>query len=252
MNSRDVQIFNHDEETDSQLSFDINENEDDVKDDDDDIQLQQILFHTAQFHSVRSLESSSSNVAGKKIIELHYSFIYGSIEKLNSIREEGESSCMYCDICEDVFPSNTMIRGIDYPHLYYEECIQKHIAKKINDNIYEVKCPIANCKGAMDLEFLLPYVVFDRVVNANREAKVLTSPYIMDYPYEYCSGILIDDGKGYLIRACPNCWRIFCARCRDTWHWGITCEAYDHISSQMNFIVRRFEGFVVQHPQQEE
>ncbi|PHT44416.1 hypothetical protein CQW23_13574 [Capsicum baccatum] len=198
---RDTQIFNRNEETDSQLSFDINknENEDDIMDDNDDIQLQQILFYSAQFHLGKNLESSSSNVAGKKIVELPHSFFYGSIGKLNSIRVEGESSCTYCDICEDVFPPNTLIQGNSCQHLYCVECIQKYIAKKINDDIHEVKCPIVNCKRTVDLELLLPYDVLDRVENANREAKVLASSYIMDCPYEDCTGNLVDDGKGYLI-----------------------------------------------------
>ncbi|KAM3234296.1 hypothetical protein T459_15830 [Capsicum annuum] len=244
MDPRDTQIFNRDEETDSQLSFDSNENEneDDIMDDNDDIQLQQILFYSAQFHSGKNLESSSSSAAGKKIVELPHSFFYGSIGKLNSIRVEGESSCTYCDICEDVFPPNTLIQGNSCQHLYCIECIQKYIAKKINDDIHEVKCPIVNCKRTVDLELLLPYDVLDRVENANREAKVLASSYIMDCPFEDCTGNLVDDGKGYLIRACPNCWRIFCVRCRAAWHCGITCEAYKHMLNQINFVVQQSGG----------
>ncbi|XP_047261857.1 E3 ubiquitin-protein ligase RNF144B-like, partial [Capsicum annuum] len=123
--------------------------------------------------------------------------------------------------------------GNSCQNLYCKECIQKYIAKKINYDIHEVKCPIVNCKGTVDLELLLPYDVLDRVENANREAKVLALIYIMD-----CTGKLVDDGKGYLIRACPNCWRIFCVRCRAAWHCGITCEAYKHMLNQINFPVQ--------------
>ncbi|PHT60776.1 hypothetical protein T459_15834 [Capsicum annuum] len=201
MDPRDTQIFNRNEETDSQLIFDINKNEEDIMDDNDDMQLQQILFYSAQFHSGKNLESSSSNAA-------------------------------------DVFPPNTLIQGNSCQHLYCIECIQKYIAKKINDDIHEVKCPIVNCKRTVDLELLLPYDVLDRVENANREAKVLASSYIMDCPFEDCTGNLVDDGKGYLIRACPNCWRIFCVRCRAAWHCGITCEACKHMLNQINFAVQ--------------
>ncbi|PHT44412.1 hypothetical protein CQW23_13570 [Capsicum baccatum] len=237
MDPRDTQIFNRNEETNSQLSFDINKNEEDIMDDNDDMQLQQILFYSAQFHSGKNLESSSSNAASKKIVELPHSFFfYGSIGKLNSIRVEGESSCTFCDICEDVFPPNTLIQGNSCQNLYCKECIQKYIAKKINYHIHEVKCPIVNCKEIVDLE-LLPYDVLDRVENANREAKVLALLYIMDW-----IGKLVDDGRGYLIRACPNCWRIFCVRCQAAWHCGITCEAYKHMLNQINFAVTRSGG----------
>ncbi|PHT77779.1 hypothetical protein T459_15831 [Capsicum annuum] len=143
----------------------------------------------------KNLESSSSNAADKKIVELPHSFNYGSIGKLNSIRVDGESLCTHCDICEDVFPPNMLIQGNSCQNLYCKECIQKYIAKKINYDIHEVKCPIVNCKGTVGLELLLPYDVLDRVENANREAKVLASPYIMDCPYEDCTGKLVDHQK---------------------------------------------------------
>ncbi|KAF3630940.1 hypothetical protein FXO38_26864 [Capsicum annuum] len=137
MDPRDIQIFNRDEKTDSQLSFDINENKEGIMDEDNDIELQQILFYSAQFHSGKNSESRSSNAAE----------------------------------------------------------------------------------------------------NSNREAKVLASPYIVDCPYVDCTGKLVDDGKEYLIRTCPNFWRIFCVRCRNAWHCGITFEAYKHMLGQMNFFV---------------
>ncbi|KAF3659305.1 E3 ubiquitin-protein ligase like [Capsicum chacoense] len=252
MGLRNIQASNRNEETDNvRMRSYVNENEEDIMEEDEDIQLQQILFYSAQLHSGKNLESSSNHATGKKAVEPHYSFIYKSIEKVNGIWEKGESSCLYCDICEDAFPPNTLIQGISCPHLYCEECIHKYIAKQINENIEEVKCPIANCKRTMSFELLLPYDVYHRVEDANREAKVLALSYAMDCPYIDCTGKLIDDKKRYLIRACPNCWRIFCVRCQHAWHWGLTCEAYRHMLGQINFNIWQSGGNVVEHQQEE-
>ena len=66
---------------------------------DDDIELQAILVCSAQFHSGKDLKSRSKHDVGKNPMEIECSFIPDSLN-----HEKGESSCRFCEICEDVFP----------------------------------------------------------------------------------------------------------------------------------------------------
>ncbi|WMV32338.1 hypothetical protein MTR67_025723 [Solanum verrucosum] len=49
-----------------------------------------------------------------------------------------------------------------------------------------------------------------------------------------CIGKLIDDQRGYPIRACPECWKLFCVNCKSL-HFGMTCEKYQ-FSRQLNLL----------------
>lgn len=205
METMEFQIFDSDEET--------------------DIQLQQILFYSAQFHSGKKLESGSNQAAGKKVLEMCY-----SISKVNSILEKGDFSCTCCVICDDAKPPNTLKRGSSCLHYYCEECIRVYIGKKINENINQVKCPVSNCENILDLKSLMPKDFLVRVEDAIREAQVLASPQEIGCPFGDCKGKLVDDKKRFLIRACPECWRIFCVMCRGSWHAGMTCDAYRQLT----------------------
>lgn len=237
--SRDLQILNASEvETDGPaLNSDVivigdNEKENDYKSEDDDIELQQILFYSAQFHSGKKLESISNKASGKKVVETKHSVI--NLE--NSIREKGESSCTFCEICEDAFPQpNTLIQGTNCDHHYCEECIQNYIGKEINKDINNVlmKCPVSDCMGILDLESIVPVEFLNRVGDAFRETQVLASPMVVDCPFMDCTGTFVDDKRAYPIRACPKCWRIFCIKCRAL-HLGMTCEDYEY-KRQLNF-----------------
>ncbi|XP_075112209.1 uncharacterized protein LOC107799213 [Nicotiana tabacum] len=216
----------------------------DKKDDEDeeDVELQQILFFSAQFHSGKNLNLGlCSKVQGKQVINTRYSVIYGSISTVNSIREKGESSCTYCEICDDAKPPNTLIRGSSCRHYYCEECIRNYIGEKIDEDIKELKCPVSSCKRILDIESLMPKDFLDRVKDAIRETEVLASPLVIECPFLDCTGVLIDDKKRFLIRACPKCWRIFCVMCRDSWHMGMSCVDY---KLQLNNIDRQLSLFL--------
>ncbi|MCD7460635.1 RING finger protein [Datura stramonium] len=181
-----------------------------------DIQLQQVLFNSG-----KKLESRSNEAAGKKVQETPY-----EISKMNNILQKGESSCAYCVICDDAKPPNMLKRGSSCLHYYCEECIRIYIGKKINENVYQVKCPVSNCKNFLDLISLMPMDFLVRADDAALETEVLASPQEIGCPFGDCTGKLVDDKKGFLIRACPQCWRIFCVVCREAWHVGMTCDAY--------------------------
>ncbi|KAH0710828.1 hypothetical protein KY290_010473 [Solanum tuberosum] len=242
MESTDLQILDSSEvEVDpTSLNSDviaITENNNGYKSGDDDIELQTILFYSAQFHSGKNLESSSNHGVGKKPMEIDYSVIPDSLNLKNSITEKGESSCTFCEICKDVFPlPNTMMWGTNCNHRYCVECIHNYIGKKINEVIHEVsiRCPASDCKEILDINLIMPIDFLIRVRDASRLMKVLASPLVIDCPYMDCMGKLIDDQQGYPIRACPKCWKIFCVNCKSL-HFGMTCEIYQ-FSRQLNLL----------------
>lgn len=262
MASGDLQILKSSEiETNRSLLnsdiVDCNQNNNNYVSEDDDIELQQILFYSAQFHSGKNLESISNNVADMEIEEMKHHVIYGSINLEDSTCEKGESSYTFwefCEICENKFPlPNNLMQGTNCYHYYCVECIQNYVGKKINKDIYEliVKCPASNCDGILDLKSIMPSDYLSRVENAFQEIEALASSTVVDCPFMDCTGTLMDDKKGYPIRACPKCWRIFCIKCRDL-HLGMTCEDYEYIRQLDPFYWQQFGGYQVEHQQEEE
>ncbi|WMV32297.1 hypothetical protein MTR67_025682 [Solanum verrucosum] len=180
------------------MKLPIIENNNGYKSGDDDIELQKFLFYSAQFHSGKNLKSSSNN--SEKPIEVEYSVILDSLNLKNCITEKGESSCTFCEICKNVFSlPNTIMWGTICNHRYCEECIQNYIVRDVN-----------------------------------RLTNVLPLPLIIDCPFMDCMGKLIDNQRGYPIRACPKCWKLFCVNCKSL-HFGMTCENYQ-FSRQLNLL----------------
>lgn len=66
--------------------------------------------------------------------------------------ETGESSQMiFCPICMDAKPTSEMFKNTTCSHPFCLDCISKHVAVKIQDNISTVKCPDLNCQGVLHL-----------------------------------------------------------------------------------------------------
>ncbi|TMW80207.1 hypothetical protein EJD97_022791 [Solanum chilense] len=180
MESTELQILNYNEiEVDpTSLSSDfiaITEYNNGYKSRDDDIELQNIIFYSAQFHSGKNLESSSNCGVGKKPIEIKYSVVPDSPNLKKNINQEGESSCTFCENCEDVFSlSNIMMWDTNCNYRYCEECIHNYIGKNVDEVNHEVaiRCPTSDCKEILDINLIMPVDFFIR---------------------------------GYSIRACPKC-----------------------------------------------
>uniref|UniRef100_A0A3Q7J9M0 RING-type domain-containing protein n=1 Tax=Solanum lycopersicum TaxID=4081 RepID=A0A3Q7J9M0_SOLLC len=215
--STDLQILNSNEVEVDSTSFSSNfiaitEYNHGYKSVDDDIELQNILFYSAQFHSGKNLESSSNYDVGKKPIEIKYFVVQDSLNLKNSITQEGESSCTFCEICEDVFSlSNIMMWGTNCNHYYCEECIHNYIGKNVDEVIHEVaiRCPTSDCKEILDINLIMSVDFLIRVRDVSRLIKILAFSQFIDCPYMDCMGKLIDDQQGYPIRACPKCWKLF-------------------------------------------
>uniref|UniRef100_M1DYX6 RING-type domain-containing protein n=1 Tax=Solanum tuberosum TaxID=4113 RepID=M1DYX6_SOLTU len=165
----------------------ITENRNGYESGDIDIDLQQILFYSAQFHSGKNLELSSNYGVGKTPVEIEYFVIPNSLNLKKSTSKKGESSYTFCEICKNVFPlPNKMMQGTNCNHRYCEECIQNYIGKKINKDIHEIiskKCPASDCNGILDIDSIMPVDFLMRVRDTIRLTEVLASPIVIDCLY---------------------------------------------------------------------
>lgn len=82
---------------------------------------------------------------------------------------------------------------------------------------------------------ILPPDVFDKWGSALCESQILASEKFY-CPFKDCSALMIDDGGGgggggAVVEAeCPNCNRLFCARCKVPWHPGIQCSEFQKLN----------------------
>ncbi|CAN4098560.1 unnamed protein product [Withania somnifera] len=196
-------------------------------DDGNNMQLQQVLFNSAMLYN------NSLNDVKKKGVDTSCQLVRtnGRINIGNSQRERGEPSCVYCTICKEPrsITNDTMKSG-SCGHIYCEECIINYVRQRIKETLTEVNCPESDCKEILAInEYFVPPEYINQWLDAVREATVLASCDIIECPFGDCSGKWIDDKKGFLIRACPKCWRISCSRCRVYWHMGMKCETYQRL-----------------------
>ncbi|VFQ83758.1 unnamed protein product [Cuscuta campestris] len=143
--------------------------------------------------------------------------------------DAGESSVAFCGICMDRKPGGEMFRNNSCRHTYCTECIGRHVAVKIQENISSVRCPDVSCPGTIDPHLcrpILPREVFERWEDAICESLVLGSERFY-CPYADCSAMMVDDGgEAVTASECPNCRRLFCAQCRVAWHAGLDCGEF--------------------------
>ncbi|KAE9453358.1 hypothetical protein C3L33_14750, partial [Rhododendron williamsianum] len=152
--------------------------------------------------------------------------------------ETGESSqLIFCPICMDAKPTSEMFKNTTCSHPFCLDCISKHVAVKIQDNISTVKCPDLNCQGVLHLnpEFcrrILPPQLFDRWENALCESLIIGSEKVY-CPFKDCSVMLVDDGGDRVtVSECPNCHRLFCAQCKVSWHGGLECGEFQRLEKE--------------------
>lgn len=216
--------------------------EDDHKDDkrmgeedDDELRLQEALLYSLlsmnSSPTLEALEKEEEEVDYKKKgivtsypLNYHTCFQYGNSP---CTREFGDCSHNVCVICGDTVSSGSMIRINKCNHYVCEDCIAIYVGEKLQENIAEIKCPESKCKVALNskiFEHLIPKQVLDEWQNAVWETCALAVPRFIQCPFRDCSALFRDDLKGYLIRACPKCWKLYCRRCTDSCHLGINCH----------------------------
>ncbi|XXG40668.1 hypothetical protein AAC387_Pa01g1330 [Persea americana] len=194
-----------------------------------ELQLQEVIMS--------SLESSpplQSQQPQQQPLLLTYSSETTPTEPKTTIAPDmGESSASFCGICMDGKATQEMFTNSSCSHVFCSDCMSKHIAARIQENMVMVGCPEPKCNGLLEPEFcqsIIPSEVFERWGKALCESMV---PGLQRFycPFTDCAALLADDG-GEVVRQseCPNCRRLFCAQCRVSWHSGIECEEYQKLN----------------------
>ncbi|KAJ4718701.1 RBR-type E3 ubiquitin transferase [Melia azedarach] len=150
--------------------------------------------------------------------------------------ESGESSLSFCEICAERKEYDQMFRIEGCVHSFCSDCISKHVATKIRDNITTVTCPGLNCKSILefdDCKPVIPKQVLESWEKALCEEMIDVSQRFY-CPFKDCSAMLVNDNEGGgVIREseCPFCHRLFCAVCYVPWHPGIGCEEFQRLNA---------------------
>nr|XP_033509831.1 probable E3 ubiquitin-protein ligase RNF217 [Nicotiana tomentosiformis] len=137
-----------------------------------------------------------------------------------------------CDICVDKKSTNDMFKIMGCTHFYCKQCMAKYVASKLQENVSTTSCPVPGCNGVLEPYYcrsILPKEVFDRWGDALCEKLILGFEKFY-CPFKDCSVLLIDECRGgnFAITQseCPECKRLFCAKCKVAWHLGIMCEEF--------------------------
>nr|GEX41085.1 zinc finger, C6HC-type [Tanacetum cinerariifolium] len=170
------------------------------------------------------------------ILDDDYSISPSSIPKTLSYASSSSNQFreVTCNICMEDKTFEMFPNKGSCGHLFCSDCISKHIDAKIKENITIITCPEPNCKNLIKPEVcrdrsLVPKEVLDRWDNALCESLIKGSEKFY-CPFKDCSALLVDDGgEAVTSSECPHCNRLFCARCKVSWHAGMDCEEYQSL-----------------------
>nr|DAD44168.1 TPA_asm: hypothetical protein HUJ06_002398 [Nelumbo nucifera] len=194
----------------------------------EELQLQEVLVSSvvsSHYSFAGNVESSSCTIVEEKQC---------TNENENPKQIEGESSASFCEICMETKSHQEMFSGINKcSHSFCSDCISKHVAAKVEENVTKVICPAFNCKEVLEPEScrsIIPNQVFVRWADALCES-LIPGPQKFYCPFSNCSALLMDDG-GEIIKEseCPSCRRLFCAQCKVPWHGNISCEEFQKLN----------------------
>lgn len=143
-----------------------------------------------------------------------------------------------CDICLDEKSVNEIFKIMGCSHSYCNECMRKYVGMKLQENVSRISCPVSGCNGELEpynCRSILPKEVFDRWGDVLCEALLMGSERFY-CPFKDCSALLLidqdqDSSSSVVIQSeCPECRRLFCARCKVGWHSGIVCEEFQKLN----------------------
>ncbi|XP_059284137.1 E3 ubiquitin-protein ligase RSL1-like [Lycium ferocissimum] len=145
-----------------------------------------------------------------------------------------------CDICVDEKSTSEIFKIMGCTHSYCKDCMAKYVGSKIQENISRISCPVLGCNGQLEPHIcrsILPKQVFDRWGDVLCEAMILGCEKFY-CPFKDCSALLIDEnssssgGGDFVVTQseCPECRRLFCAKCEVAWHSGILCEEFQKLN----------------------
>ncbi|XP_022152679.1 E3 ubiquitin-protein ligase RNF144A-like [Momordica charantia] len=158
------------------------------------------------------------------------------ILKGESSSSSSGSETSLCIICTDTKSAAEMFTSSACSHSFCADCISKHIAAKLEDNI-AVKCPEPKCESTLEpwmCDSFVPREVLERWGDALCEAIILGIPR-MYCPFVDCSAAMIDDGgEAATVTAaeCPSCRRMFCAQCKVGWHGEMECDEFQKLRKE--------------------
>ncbi|KAK4269538.1 hypothetical protein QN277_022682 [Acacia crassicarpa] len=154
-------------------------------------------------------------------------------EHLKHSDETDESWQVICEICAETKEASQMFTNQRCDHSFCSDCVTKHVATKIQENITEVACPGLDCKNVVGLDACRPWLpkdLLDRWDQALCEAMFLATPKFY-CPFKDCSAMLLIEIEEDIREAeCPFCHRLFCARCEVPWHPGVECEEFQRLN----------------------
>ncbi|KAG5613868.1 hypothetical protein H5410_013692, partial [Solanum commersonii] len=109
--------------------------------------------------------------------------------------------------------------------------IAKYISSKLQESISRISCPVTSCNGQME---------------PHNCRSILPNHYEKFYcPFKDCSALFIDECAGVenmvvviTQSKCPECKRLFYAKCKVPWHSGFVCEEFE----KLNKDEREIEG----------
>ncbi|XP_031132163.1 probable E3 ubiquitin-protein ligase RNF217 [Ipomoea triloba] len=147
-----------------------------------------------------------------------------------------DGSTFMCEICSDEKQRIEVFRIMGCNHSYCSDCASKYVAAKLQDSTFRICCPVSGCGGVIEPEncrFILPKTVFDRWGDALCEAMILSLEKFY-CPYKDCSALLIDENLEIKVEVaeceCPECRRLFCAKCKVPWHSEISCSEFQKLN----------------------
>ncbi|XP_060217475.1 E3 ubiquitin-protein ligase RSL1-like isoform X1 [Lycium barbarum] len=164
------------------------------------------------------------------------------VQNSNSILiDDDDHDNFTCDICVDEKSLSELFKIMGCSHSYCNECMAKYVGSKIHENISRISCPVLGCNGQLEpynCRSILPKQVFDRWGDVLCEAMILGSEKFY-CPFKDCSALLINENStstsssgDFVVTQseCPECRRLFCAKCKVAWHSGILCEEFQKLN----------------------
>lgn len=143
--------------------------------------------------------------------------------------EEKTVLAFTCEICSESISLNKKFKNKDAvcDHPFCIDCIAKYIQVKVKDGVANVECPGVNCDQFLDLVTcrpIIPNTVLDKWCDRLCDWSLLELERCY-CPNLHCSAPVVNECGGIVKRAeCPNCKKLFCFRCKLSWHEGYRCD----------------------------
>ncbi|XAR50430.1 Ubiquitin--protein ligase [Bertholletia excelsa] len=154
-------------------------------------------------------------------------------EPLTVIKEPGQSSSCFCEICADKKEAHEMFTINACSHSFCSDCVTQHVSIKIAENSAIVRCPGSDCSGMIELESCRSRMSSEMIARWDEllcESMIPASEKFY-CPFKDCSALMVNDGSGGILESeCPVCHRLFCAQCYVPWHDGIACEEFQRLN----------------------